>query len=95
MSNDLPQSSPVNVERHIQSALTALLVALVGWLTFTVQASSVEIARLTERLTALEQTMRVAAADKFSGLDAGRELALRDQRIDELNRRVERLERAE
>jgi len=80
------------MERHVQTILTAVVAALLGWV-------GVSLLDLRDRTTRLEvQTHNVAAMvadgtnDRFRGADWRREKERLDDRYNALVRRVEALE---
>ncbi len=75
-------------ERHLQSILTALVLAGILWLANTANENSrniailtVQVANMTEQIKEFKTSMHKASDDRFTGADGAR-----------LERRVERLE---
>ncbi len=87
------------LERHIQTVLAAVIVALLSWGGFTLTEVSLQTAVLAERVAtlsvkvaALEQKVDKGTEDRYRAADARRDLALRDQRLQTLEQRLARLE---
>ena len=80
------------MSKHIQTVIAGLVLAVLVWVGTAVSDSRVEIAALRERIDHLSHRMDEAATDRYRTVDAQRDFALRDQAIQNLERRVERLE---
>ena len=96
MSNDTadrPDNSTARaLERHLQSGLLAIVGSITGWLGFTVQDSTVQMARLTERLAGLERQIAITQEQTYTAKDASKDLQLRDAVIANVAARVLTLE---
>jgi hypothetical protein len=88
-SSDRRQSS---VERHVQTILTLGVAALLAWQLTTIEEMRVEVAILSGRVDALAARVDEASSDRYRTVDATRDFALRDQVIEGLNYRIERVE---
>jgi hypothetical protein len=75
-------------ERHIQTAFSFVLTALVGWVGFSLQAALIDIATLQAHLKAIEDRITLAASDRYYGSDAERDFKLRDMSLHDHERRI-------
>ena len=92
-TNDNSTRSSSVFERHFQTAITSLLVLACGWMGNTLQDTSLTVARLTVQIENLNEKMQDAYADRYTTTQAYSDLALRDSRILEIERRVSILEK--
>lgn len=76
----------------IENVMLSLLVAVVGWLAFTVQDSTVKLATLSEKVAHLEANMTAHNLTVYTLKDAQKDLQLRDTMITSLTLRVTALE---
>ncbi len=78
------------------SSITVTGLGLVGWLFVTVLELNTSIPRLGAQIEALGEKIEVLgglADDNYRGVDARRDFAIRDQRLNALERRVGSTER--
>jgi hypothetical protein len=68
-----------------EKVVGGVVVALLGWQAFTTQTMSVQVAVIEAKLTS-------ATEDRYTGADALRDHALRDQKIGALEQRVIKIE---
>ncbi len=82
-------------ERHVQSAIGAIMVAAMLWVGTTIQAQSVAIARLQVQVGETQVQIAAVLAEQSKGVSATREAAdigAADGQIDSLTIRVRKLE---
>ena len=80
------------MERHIQSAMMAVLAGICGWMALTVQGQTVQIATLTEKVVYLEHQLDNNANTNYTATDAAKDLRLRDEVTSNLASRILALE---
>lgn len=84
------------MERHIQSVLVAVCVALLGWLAYNTSQQGEQIASLTATIRGLEGQISILNAqttDRYPASRAAIDLTVRDREIDDLKSRLRELER--
>ena len=81
------------IERHIQTLLTALVIAVGGWLASEVADSGEQIARLDEQMRNVKEKLDMLTVSQHSAETARREMAIIDERVRQLSLRVDSLER--
>jgi polyhydroxyalkanoate synthesis regulator phasin len=84
------------VEKHIQTILVALTTAVLLWVGNSVSQSRTEIAVLHEQVRSLQtlvEKIENRVADRYKAGDALKDLQLRDNRIDSLEKRLNFLEK--
>ncbi len=84
-------------ERHLQSAVGAILVALIWWVGNSVQTQSLAIARLQVTVSALAVQMATEAAQQQRAIPASQEnadIARLQAENDSLRGRIRRVEEA-
>lgn len=92
MSDQKNSEKPL-LEKHFQTIVVTILLAVSGWVAITTQGTSVQVATLQVQVKSLRDRIEDAADDRYTSADAARDLLLRDQRVTELERRLEMLER--
>ena len=80
------------LERHIQTILAAVLVALVLWVGKTVSENSREIARMQEQTKALAEKVLELRSELVGRTSAVSQAPFLEHRVERLERRVQRLE---
>lgn len=95
MDTSIEPQPPVysGLERHIQSVLLAIAIAILGWLGLTVQSSATSIATLSEKVSQLENRLREDRGNIYTVDMANRDMANRDMVFKALESRVSLLER--
>ena len=73
------------IERHFQTIALSLAVPLLCWVAVTLYNTQIELASMSAKLD-------LATNDRYTASAAGRDLALRDSKITEHERRITRLE---
>lgn len=86
------QARPSALERHAQTALSAVVVALVLWIGQAVSQQGQTIVRLETQVTSLQQVISSDNRNRYSADRAHAELALRDNRLGQLERRLDAAE---
>lgn len=93
------QRKESNFEKHLQSAISVVLVGLVGWAGINLQSQSTTMATLNERVSNLQEQVvdmrneiRIRATESYSRKDAEKDHKVIDGRIDNLDKRISRLE---
>lgn len=81
----MTQAQRMSVGTWSDRLLLWLLTGLMAWVALNTWMNG-------DRITRLEQIVIFGTADRYHLQDAVRDFALRDVRIDELEKRVERLE---
>lgn len=81
------------LERHAQSGLQILIVALIGWFGVSVTATRETVARLDERLAAMERRFEELSAGRYSSADASRDQTWVQRQFADHEERLRRLER--
>lgn len=87
MTDGNPNRSPL--ERHVQSGLLVLCVSLSAW----VGSSVVELGRSVAIIETTMGMMTAQLAGAYSAKDAARDTITTNQQLDELRRRVDKVER--
>ena len=85
------------LERHIQTGIQLIIMALLAWNFTTVQELSVTIARQDEKISGLTSTITLLASisdDRYREKDAERDFVLRDRAILAMDARIQDLEKA-
>lgn len=80
------------IERHFQSIIVTVLLAVSGWVAYTTQGTSVKVATLEEKVISLNDKLDMANIQSYRASDADRDLQIRDLRLDRLEDRLDRLE---
>lgn len=84
------------LERHIQTILTALVIAAITWVGVSITAMREQAAALNERVVYLTQAvdrMEQRLAGSLSAPELQRAFEIRDQRIDDHETRLRVIER--
>jgi predicted metal-dependent HD superfamily phosphohydrolase len=79
-------------ERHFQSAVMTALAGICGWMALTVQAQTVQMAALTEKVIYLEHQLDARDRNNYTASDAAKDFRLRDEVTSNLAARVLTLE---
>lgn len=90
----MPLVTPM--ERHIATGLIAVIFALLSWNVYTTYSTSVQVATMAERMSSLQTSLvslQARMADRYTSADALRDFAIRDDRITEIRKRLDVLER--
>jgi hypothetical protein len=77
------------IERHTQTILTTIVLALLAWVGLTVLESSQQITVLRVQVAELTHRIDERTGDRYRGDDAKRDFAWRDMRLDELSKRID------
>lgn len=88
-------SDPVQMsalEKYFQTGLTSLSIALLAWMGKSQYETSITLTALQVEVRNLNEKLEIATSDRYTSADAGRDFALRDAKIIELERRVSQLE---
>ena len=78
---------------HFQTIMLAMNVAVLGWMGATTFETSKKVEVLGAILDRVEDKLKTAGDDRYRGSDAVKDFLVRDRRIEELERRVGRLEK--
>lgn len=89
MSDQPQQPTTPGFERHIQTGIQVLLVAICVWMANTVQSTSIEVATLTERVTTLQSQVRDFQKEAQTARQSDVEL---EARLLALQTRLDRIE---
>lgn len=84
-----------NTERHIQTIAAGVALAILIWVGTSVTESTQQTARLEERLSSLfreVQMLREQLGNQYTRRDAERDFLSVRNRLDDQQRRIERLE---
>lgn len=90
------QSTRSAVEKHIQTAIQVVLVGLCVWMAATVQSTALEVATLTERVSALQlqvSKFETTAQTAYPAALAARDKVETDAKLREISDRLRELER--
>jgi hypothetical protein len=85
----------IGVERHVQTIVTSITLALLMWTGMTLVDSRDRLARLEEKLISLAVNVQDGKLDKFSESDWKREKEIIDERFRRLERDIELKHREE
>ena len=91
----MPETSPTLWERHYQTIIISGSMALMAWVGITVNSSQNKISILNndiQHLTVQVEKIEAGIGDRYRAADAKRDFLLRDQQIDGLRKRINRLE---
>lgn len=83
------------LEKHVQTAIQVLLVGLCVWMANTVQSTALEVATLTERVSALQVQVakfETSAQGAYPAALAARDKAETDAKLREISDRIRELE---
>lgn len=87
------------MEKHLQTALAAILIGLVGWVGVTVSSTATEVAVLkqtvivlTSTIEKLEARLEVMTDDRYRASDARRDLGRVYERLSDHEKRIGGLE---
>ena len=80
------------MERHLQTIISAVALALMFWVFTEVQELTITVATQTVEITALRDQVSVGIDDRYRAKDATRDFSSRDRRMDAMERRIDRLE---
>lgn len=90
------------LERHITAGVAAVMLALLGWVGFSMIDLGKEQVKTTTQLTQVRDDMRNlqdqyirGTADRYTASEARRDLAIVNAAMQRLDERIERVERAE
>ena len=86
------QDEAPGIERYVQTIVVGLTLAAMAWTASTLWDLKATTARMEEQISSLRGAIVDANGDRFRGADFTREKALLDERHQELERRVERIE---
>lgn len=92
MTHEAPKIEKTMMEKHFQTIVVTILLAVSGWVAVTTQGTSVQVATLQVKVEGLQERLDAGNIDRYRSADAARDLLLRDQRIDRLEDRIEALE---
>lgn len=82
----------MQLERHFQTVLLAVIVGLIGWAGLSIQSQGADIVRLQEQVTSLNLRIDANMDDRYRKQDARDDFALRDKLYYDLEARVRALE---
>ena len=74
----------------ILAAIQTVIVGFLGWTALTLISMQTELEAQSVKL----EFLRESSADRYHGTDAARDFAVRDVRMDEMSRRIDRVEAA-
>jgi len=80
---------PSPLERHLQTAIQVVLVALIIWFGQSTLDVKDKVARLEEQIRSLQRDISNAAADRYTGSQATRDFDSIGNRLSLLERSVE------
>jgi len=83
-------------ERHVQTVIQVIVIAIVAWVGKTTQDSSIEIARLSERIEGMKSNIKTLSNkvnDRYTSDDAVKDMQIIDRRFQGFGERFERIER--
>lgn len=80
------------LERHFQSLAISVILAVSGWVAFTTQGTSVQVATLQVEVENLHYRLDATSQDLYTNRDAERDLEIGEHKIENLERRVQILE---
>lgn len=92
---DLEPHETSPMERHIQTIVAGVAVAILIWVGATLNTATQQTARLEERLSSLfreVQMLREQLGNQYTRHDAERDLSIVRARLEDQQRRLERLE---
>jgi len=75
---------------YIHKLASIVMVGLLGWAGVSINQGNIQIALLTQRVEQIAEQMRSVSAEKYSAADAVRDFALRDQRLGNIERIIQR-----
>ncbi len=88
-------SSESVFEKHVQTGIQIVLVALLIWMVGTTQQTSVDVARMTVQIELLQDSVKSLRAhedEAYTQTDAARDISLIRRDLESLAKRLERLE---
>ncbi len=91
MSEEQPTRNAL--ERHFQTLVGAVALALLFWIFSSVQELNITVARQSEQIVELANKVAAGTNERYRISDAIRDFADRDRRLDRLETRVEKLEK--
>jgi hypothetical protein len=80
------------MERHFQTIIVTILLALSGWVAMTTQRTSVQVATLQVEVKNMQDQLSRSYVESYRPSDAARDFQLRDLQIKRLEDRVQVLE---
>jgi predicted amino acid racemase len=89
---DTPNPRLINFENHIQTILTALLLAGVLWMASSINTMQQSVVVLQTEVKGLKERVATVNAEGYGAKNAAADLAIRDYRINEIERRLATLE---
>lgn len=92
MSTEMNMSEKPLMEKHFQTIIVTILLAISGWVALTTQATSVQVATMKVQIETLSAKVENFSSDQYRSSEAVRDLMLRDQRLSRLEERIDRLE---
>jgi hypothetical protein len=84
---------PRGFERHAQTVVQGVILVLVVWVGFSMVDMRERVVRLEERVGDLKTQIASGSDRRYLSTDAARDLELRDQRMNAIERRVDAMER--
>jgi hypothetical protein len=82
------------IERHLQTVLQAVAVAMLLWAGTSIQDAREKIARMEERISEFRVQLTAASDGRYRTNDAARDFAITAAQMNALERRIETLERS-
>lgn len=95
MTAETEHRPPSNLERHIQTIVQVFLVAVCGWMATTVQDTSIQVAKLTERVTYLQiqvENLEAQTDDRYTKSDALGDLNAVNDQLKDIRERLRSVE---
>jgi hypothetical protein len=95
MTTETEDNKSTVFERHAQTVLGAVVVAILGWSGFTLNNLSVSVAQLTERVSAIQGNMTILQSqttDRYTRQDAVRDLGAVQRSLEDHTSRIRALE---
>ena len=84
-----------SLEAHFRTIMQLVIVGLLAWNFTTLQEMSLTVARQEERIAALTKTLELMTSandDRYRGAEARRDFASVYRRIEQMEKRVSRIE---
>lgn len=98
MTDKIEQAPRSGLEKHIQTGIQVLLIAVCGWMATTVQETSIQVAKLSERVAYLQvevSNLETAASDRYTKTDALEDLSAINDQLRDIRERLRAVEVAD
>ena len=88
----MPSNQFSAIEKHIQTGIQVLIIALLAWFGIKTLHTSDAVIRLEEQVKSIKATIDTATHDRFTRSDAEAMKSIFNYRIQALERRITNLE---